>query len=44
MLALVPWGANIWFERLLFKDLLMYFCLMAKVNPVAINMAEMIAD
>jgi hypothetical protein len=44
MLALVPWGANTWFERLPFKDLPVYLCLVAEVNPVAMNMAEMIAD
>lgn len=44
MLALVPRGANTWFERLPFKDLPVYLRLVAEVNPVAMNMAEMIAD
>lgn len=44
MLALVPRGANTWFERLPFKDLPLYLRLVAEVNPVAMNMADMIAD
>jgi hypothetical protein len=44
MFALVPRGANTWFERLPFKDLPLYLRLVAEVNPVAMNMAEMIAD
>jgi hypothetical protein len=43
LLALVPRGANTWFERLPFKDLPVYLRLVAEVNPVAMNMAEMIA-
>jgi hypothetical protein len=43
MLALVPWGANWWFEKLPFKDLPIYLRLIAAVNPVAVGMAEMIA-
>ncbi|KAH6676005.1 hypothetical protein B0J14DRAFT_692295 [Halenospora varia] len=44
VLALVPRGANSWFEKLPFKDLLIYLRLIAAVNPVAVGMAEMIAD
>ena len=44
MLALVPRGANTWFERLPFKDLPLYLRLVAEVNPAAMKMAEMIAD
>lgn len=42
--ALVPRGANTWFEKLPFKDLPVYFGLVAAVNPAAANMAEMITE
>lgn len=44
MLALVPRGANTWFERLPFKDLPLYLRLVAEVNPTAVDMAGMIRD
>jgi len=44
MLALVPQGANSWFEKLPFKDLPVYLRLVAAVNPVAVDMAGMIRD
>ena len=44
MLALVPQGANNWFEKLPFKDLPVYFCLVHAVNPAAVSMGEMISD
>lgn len=44
MLALVPRGANSWFEKLPFKDLPVYLRLVAAVNPVAVDMAGMIGD
>lgn len=44
VLALVPRGANTWFERLPFHDLPIYLCLIEAANPVAVGMAEMIAQ
>lgn len=44
MLALVPYGANTWFEKLPFKDLPLYLRLVAAVNPIAIDMAEMVGE
>ena len=42
MLALVPRGANSWFEKVSFKDLPVFFQLIRAVNPVAAEMAEML--
>jgi len=43
MLALVPRGANWWFEKLLFKDLPIYLLLIVAVNPIIVGIAEIIA-
>ena len=43
MLALVPRGADWWFEKLPFKDLPIYLRIIAAVDPVAVGMAEMVA-
>jgi hypothetical protein len=40
MLALVPRGANTWFEKVSFKDQPVYFQLIRAVNPVSVVMAE----
>jgi len=44
MLALVPQGANTWFEKLPFKDLPVYFYLVRAVNPLVVLMGESISD
>ena len=44
ILTLIPQGANTWFKRLLFKDLPLYLRLIAEVNLVTINIAEMIIE
>jgi hypothetical protein len=44
MLALVPPGANNWFEKLPLKDLGAYFYLIRAVNPAAVLMGEKISD
>ena len=44
MLALVLLGANSWFKKLLFNNLLAYFSLIHTVNAVAVLMGEMILD
>jgi hypothetical protein len=42
VLALVPRGANTWFEKVSFKDLPIYFQLIRAVNPIAVEMAEIL--
>ena len=44
MLALVPRGANSWFEKLPFKDVPVYLRLVIAVNPVAIDLGGMITE
>jgi len=44
MLALLPQGANTWFEKLPRKDLPIYFLLVRAVNPMAVMMGEKISD
>jgi hypothetical protein len=44
ILALVPPGANTWFEKLPLKDLPVFFYLVRAVNPAAVLMGERISD
>ena len=44
ILALVPPGANNWFEKLPLKDLPAYFYLIRAVNPITVSMGEKISD
>ncbi|PVH72216.1 hypothetical protein DL98DRAFT_596190 [Cadophora sp. DSE1049] len=44
MLALVPPGANNWFEKLPLPYLPVYFYLIRAVNPIAVSMGETISD
>jgi hypothetical protein len=44
MLAMIPQGTNNWFEKLPFKDMPLYFCLVRTVNPTAVSMGEMISN
>jgi hypothetical protein len=44
ILALVPPGANTWFEKLPLKDLPVFFYLVRAVNPATISMGEKISD
>ncbi|PVH71392.1 hypothetical protein DL98DRAFT_540093 [Cadophora sp. DSE1049] len=44
MLALVPPGANNWFEKLPLAYLPVYFYLIRAVNPIAVSMGEAISD
>jgi hypothetical protein len=43
ILALVPPGANTWFEKLPLKDLPVFFYLVRAVNPATISMGEKIS-
>jgi hypothetical protein len=44
LLALVPLGANTWYERLLLGDVPVYFTLVRAINPAAVLMGEKISD
>jgi hypothetical protein len=44
ILALVPPGANTWFEKLPLKDLSVFLYLVRAVNPTAVLMGEKISD
>jgi hypothetical protein len=43
MLALVPQGANTWYEKLPLKELPVYFLLLRSVNAAAVSMGETIS-
>jgi hypothetical protein len=44
LLALVPPGANTWYERLPLGDVPVYFTLVRAINPAAVLMGEKISD